>query len=223
MSDYNREQENAFAVVRRHLKDIEMPLRNGPLRDSLEAYLFFRRRVDRFLQEHFTSICGEACYRSRLSACCTKEGIITFFADVVVNALVSSPDEIEEILAVLQNPRTAVKCVYLGEKGCLWRIKPIVCTMFLCDRAQDEAFEKNPALRQQWQNFQTLKKRFTWPDRPVLFDELENIFIEAGHSSSLMYLHNSPGLIRVKQRAGLHTQIKLKNEYTAAQACTDSD
>jgi hypothetical protein len=35
-----------------------------------------------------------------------------------------------------------------------------------------------------------------------LFDELEQLFIDAGYRSPLMYLHNGPGLLRVKERAG---------------------
>ena len=207
MNKYNREQHSAFELVRRHFKDIEALNRNGRIPNSLEDYLQFRRSVDRFLEVHFSSICHQRCYRSRLSACCSREGIITFFADVVVNTLLSSPDDIEKILEVLQSPRSEVKCVYLGKNGCLWRLKPCVCTMFLCDRAQDEVFGENPALRQQWENFQALKKRFTWPDRPVLFDALERAFLKAGHSSALMYLHNSPGLLRVKHNAKLKWEI----------------
>ncbi len=203
MSDYNREQYTAFDLVRRHCKDLMALNRNGHISSSLEDYLQFRRAVDRFLQDHFSSTCHEACYRNRLSACCSREGIISFFADVVVNALHSPPQEIDYILDVLQNPGSIEKCVYLGENGCLWRIKPIVCTMFLCDRAQDAVFGRNPDLRHQWEEFQVLKKRFTWPDRPVLFDDLESVFIEGGYSSPLMYLHNSPGLLRLKKTNGI--------------------
>jgi hypothetical protein len=32
---------------------------------------------------------------------------------------------------------------------------------------------------------------------------IENYFIADGCSSSLMYLHNSPGLLRVKRQAGV--------------------
>jgi hypothetical protein len=75
--------------------------------------------------------------------------------------------------------------------------------MFICDDAQKKIFNSAPAVRQKWEEFKQLKKHFTWPDRPVLFDALEAIFIKAGYSSPLMYLHNSPGLLRVKQRASL--------------------
>jgi hypothetical protein len=36
----------------------------------------------------------------------------------------------------------------------------------------------------------------------VLFDDLEAFFIDCGCTSPLMYLHNSPGLLRVKQKRG---------------------
>ena len=203
MNDYNREQYTALDLVRRHCKDLRVVNRLGRISSAVEDYLQFRRAVDRFLQDHFSPTCHAACYRSRLSACCSREGIITFFADIVVNMLNSSPEEIDRILDVLQHPDRTDKCVYLGINGCLWRLKPIVCTMFICDRAQEAVFGGNPDLRQQWEELQILKKRFTWPDRPVLFDDLESCFIEAGHSSSLMYLHNSPGLLRLKKANGI--------------------
>jgi len=169
---------------------------------SLDDYRLFRQSVEDFLQTHFGSVCHQACYQSRLSACCSREGIVTFFADVVINALLSTTREIDRLAKALQGPGgVSTKCVYLGRNGCLWRLKPVVCALFLCDRAESEVFREQPALRRQWEAFREHKKRFTWPDRPVLFDDLEAIFIAEGYTSPLMYLHNSPGLIRVKQKA----------------------
>jgi hypothetical protein len=169
---------------------------------SLDHYLRFRQAVDDFLQTHFGSVCHQACYQSRLSACCSREGIVTFFADVVINALLSTTREIDRLTEALNGSGgVSTKCVYLGRNGCLWRLKPVVCALFLCDRAENEVFRDKPALRRQWEAYREHKKRFTWPDRPVLFDDLEAIFIAAGFTSPLMYLHNSPGLIRVKQEA----------------------
>jgi hypothetical protein len=136
-----------------------------------------------------------------LSACCSREGIVTFFADGVINVLLSTPQETDRLATVLQKGDNGPKCVYLGSNGCLWRLKPIVCAMFLCDRAEEEVFRDRPALRRQWEAYREHKKRFTWPDRPVLFDAIEANFIAAGCTSPLMYLHNSPGLLRVKQQA----------------------
>jgi hypothetical protein len=174
---------------------------------SLDDYLRFRHSVDDFLQDNFGSVCCKACYQSRLSACCSREGIVTFFADVVINVLLSTRQEIDRLAETLRQDDNGVKCVYLGRNGCLWRLKPIVCAMFLCDRAENDVFRDRPALRRQWEAYREHKKRFTWPDRPVLFDELESVFIADGCTSPLMYLHNSPGLIRVKQEA------KKKNSF----------
>lgn len=134
---------------------------------------------------------------------CSRDGIVSFFADVAVKALISSDTQLDRIMAVLQKPHDGFKCVYLGAsgEGCLWRIKPVVCEMFLCDEAKGEAFQDNPEAGKKWNEIQITRKRFTWPDQPILFDELEQLFIDAGYRSPLMYLHNGPGLLRVKQTA----------------------
>jgi hypothetical protein len=75
--------------------------------------------------------------------------------------------------------------------------------MFLCDQAQQRVFEAQTDLQSRWEQFKQDKQRFTWPDRRVLFDDLESFFIQRGCTSALMYLHNSPGLLRVKKQAGL--------------------
>ena len=200
MSSYNQEQSDALDMVQRYVAGLG-EAEKADLVGSLDDYLRFRQSVDDFLQTHFGSVCSKACYQSRLSACCSREGIVTFFADVVINVLVSTPQEIDRLSETLRQDDNALKCVYLGRNGCLWRLKPIVCAMFLCDRAENEVFRDRPALRRQWEAYREHKKRFTWPDRPVLFDDLESIFIADGCTSPLMYLHNSPGLIRVKQEA----------------------
>ena len=200
MSSYNQEQYDALDMVRRYVAGIGEDEKAG-LVTSLDDYLRFRQSVDDFLQTHFGSVCSQACYQSRLSACCSREGIVTFFADVVINVLLSTPQEIDRLAETLRQNDSGLKCVYLKRNGCLWRLKPIVCAMFLCNRAEEQVFRDRPAARRQWDAFREEKKRFTWPDRPVLFDHLEAIFIAAGYSSPLMYLHNSPGLIRVKQEA----------------------
>ncbi len=157
-----------------------------------------------YLATHFAGICTENCYQSRVSACCTREGIIAFFADAVINALVSEKSEIDILMAALQKPNRGFKCVYLGETGCMWRVKPIICEMFLCDPAKNEAFAKDPAAEDAWDALKAREKQYRWPDRPVLFDDLEKDFINAGLVSPLMYLNNSPGLLRVKQKSELY-------------------
>ena len=61
--------------------------------------------------------------------------------------------------------------------------------------------KENPVARKRWDALVRQKKDYTWLDRPVLFDTLEQICIEAGYTSPLMFLHNSPGLLRVKRQA----------------------
>lgn len=171
------------------------------LRKDLIDYLAFRDAVDAFQEEHFREICNRKCYQSKLSTCCSRDGIIVFFADVIINVLMATPPLLASLEDVLTRPHEGFKCVYLGQDGCLWRIKPIVCEMFLCNAAEDAVLKDHPAARQRWEALVRQKKSFTWPDRPVLFDSLEQICVDAGYTSPLMYLHNSPGLLRVKRQA----------------------
>jgi hypothetical protein len=202
MVEYRLEQLAALETAVRYLRSLSND-QTSRLKAKLTAYLEFRNAVDAFLRENFAALCTRTCFESELSACCSKDGIITFFADILINALCASQQEIEALFARLQNRNEGFKCVYLTKDGCLMRIQPIVCKMFLCGRAEKAVFVPNPDLKDRWEALQEQKKRFTWPDRPVLFDFLEEIVIKAGLSSSLMYLHNSPGLLRVKKQAGI--------------------
>ena len=62
--------------------------------------------------------------------------------------------------------------------------------------------EADQDLLAEWERLCRREKRYTWPTRPVLFDELEALCIEAGLKSPLMYFHRSPGLLRLKARKG---------------------
>jgi hypothetical protein len=200
LTPYQIQQLEALQMVRRHLDQC-----GASERDAISAriadYLDYRHRLEQFLQGHFHHLCNVTCYQNALSACCAREAIITFFAEVVVNALVSSPTELDRMMAPLSRPHEGTKCVYLGPDGCLWRVRPIVCALFLCDRAEREVLAPDPALQRQWQSLRDEAQRFRWPDRPVLFDEIEQRFMAAGCRSPLMYLNNSPGLLAVKRRA----------------------
>ena len=200
MSSYQQEQIDALEMVLEHLQSMSEEERLA-LTQSTAEYRLFRKNVDAFLSAHLSDVCTLKCYKNRLSACCSKEGIITFFADVVINTLVSTKEEIGLLARVLRETNNGFKCIYLGSDGCLWQLKPIVCAMFICDAAQEHIFTAAPESLAKWEEFKQLKKHFTWPDRPVLFDALEDIFIKAGYSSPLMYLHVSPGLLRGKQQA----------------------
>lgn len=202
ISDYQKEQIEALRLVRSHIASLSGS-DTARLRELISPYQSFRTETDLFLSAHFSQICNRSCYENRLSACCSKEGIITFFADIVINALVSDEGMLNRLQERLSRPNAGFKCVYLAESGCLWKIKPIVCQMFLCDKAEEKAFKENPAAGKRWDALKQQRKEFTWPDRSVVFDVIETVFIDAGCISPLMYLHNSPGLIRVKRRAGL--------------------
>jgi hypothetical protein len=199
---YQQEQHEAVSLAATHL-DTLAPDQIEALKTASREYLMFRDDVDAFLNTYFASICTQKCFQSSLSACCSREGIITFFADIVINVLFSAPDERKHLLTILKKSNTGPKCIYLGPQGCLWRIKPIVCQMFLCDAAKVQVFSDHPSAEPAWNVLKNREKQFTWPDKKILFDDLEAFFINAGHASSLMYLHNSPGLLRVKKRAGL--------------------
>jgi hypothetical protein len=200
MNSYQKEQSESLAMVQHHLATLSASERKA-IELQISDYLLFRDEVDIFLSEHFSNLCTKKCYESKLSACCSREGIITFFGDMVINALVSHGEEIKALMAVLQKPNTGFKCIYLGNNGCMWRVKPIVCEMFLCEQAKREVFREKAWAEDAWNELKKRKKLYTWPDRPVLFDDLERYFMDAGYSSPLMYLHNSPGLLRLKQRA----------------------
>jgi len=201
MNAYHQEQIEAMEIVHKHLKS--HPSARRELLALTANYLSFRAEVDHFLTTCFSRVCSQTCYQNRLSACCSREGIITFFADIVVNVLVSDSQEIEDLISTLQEPNTGFKCIYLADDGCRWKVKPIVCEMFLCDKAKETILTRDSKLQRQWSQFEVKRKQYTWPDQPVLFDELEEYFMEAGYQSTLMYLHNSPGLLRVKKKAGL--------------------
>ena len=200
MTPYQREQLQTLQMVRGYLAQISEAERET-LKNDLTDYLTFRDAVDAFQENYFHDICNRKCYQSKLSACCSRDGIIIFFADVIINALMAGPAALERLQDVLTHPHEGFKCVFLGHEGCLWRIKPIVCEMFLCDAAEKAVLKENPVARKRWDALGRQKKDYTWPDRPVLFDTLEQICIDAGYTSPLMFLHNSPGLLRVKRQA----------------------
>ena len=198
-SEYNRDQLEALFMVRQYLRSLSRS-RISQLKQWIKPYLRFRDDVADFQVLHFSEICTQKCFASQSSACCNRDGIATFFADVAINVLLSSNREVDALLDILSQDRGGFKCVYLTENGCLWRIKPIVCEMFLCKHAKDAVLENNDVLRTQWEKFRRRERQYTWPSRPVLFDKLEGLFIQAGFNSPLMYFHHSPGLLRVKNQ-----------------------
>jgi len=201
MTEYRHEQMEALELVTGYLSGLKTADMDE-LKEKLTDYLKFRKDVDIFLSTYFSEICTETCYQSQVSACCTREGVITFFADVVVNVVMSHERAIKDLFSVLRVPQEGSKCIYLGEKGCIWAVKPLICEMFLCKKAEDTMLKNNRDLKNEWQALKDREKTFRWPDQRVLFDDLEQLFIDAGYTSPLMYLHNSPGLLRIKALSG---------------------
>lgn len=198
MNAYQAEQMDALNQIINHI-DLLDSLQN----EAIRPYLLFRRQLDEFSRRHFAAFCTRACFQSRTSACCSKDGIITFWADMVVNVIMADRDQIDDLLTAIETPLFAEKCIYLGEDGCRWRIRPLGCALFLCDQVQEAVLAQDPEISRQWESFRSEAKTFRWPDRPVLFDQLEQLFMDAGCRSPLMYINTSPGLLRIKRQARL--------------------
>ena len=201
MNEYQQEQLDALTMVRHGLLRLGDANRRQ-LIQTIDDYMQFRQAVDNFLDRHFSEVCTHACYLSRTSACCSKDGIVTFFADTVVNALQSTPHQLDQLETVLNRGNGGHRCVYLGRDGCMWAVRPVVCAMFLCDRAMNAVFNDVPETKQVWASLRQQEKAFKWPDRPVLFDHLEKVFLDLGCRSTLMHLNFGPGMLRVKKNAG---------------------
>ncbi len=101
MNSYQQEQAESLAMVQRCLATLSASERQA-LEVKITDYLLFRDEVDTFLSKHFSNLCTKKCYENKLSACCSREGIITFFGDMVVNTLVSCNEEINALLEALQ-------------------------------------------------------------------------------------------------------------------------
>jgi hypothetical protein len=203
MNIYQQEQIQALQMVRQHmdLVDTVENIADFDVKAQTREYLAFRSDAETFFKKWFERICSKNCYGSRVSACCTKDGILTFWADVVINAGQMEKGELDQLERTITDPENEYKCIYLTQKGCAWRIKPIICEMFLCAEAECSVFHENPEAETRWRELEERKKTFTWPDRLVLFEVLEKLFIDAGVDSPLMYMHKSPGLLRlIRQR-----------------------
>lgn len=81
LTPYQIQQRDALPMVRRYLEQ-EGPAEREALCARIADYLAYRRRLDRFLEDHFRHLCNVTCYQSALSACCAREAIITFFAEL---------------------------------------------------------------------------------------------------------------------------------------------
>jgi hypothetical protein len=192
MSEYNRDQWMSFQSIQKACAKLD-PSQLQELRENLQPYLHFRRELEEYQCRYFGPICRESCFETYLSSCCGFESIITFFADQVITFLLSTPEEIAALSKALERPNKTGKCVYLGENGCIWRVRPISCAMFLCDQVKKIVFERHSEAKSLWKDFQEQEKEYNWPTKPVLFDELEKYFLPLGVESPHLYFHRSPG------------------------------
>jgi hypothetical protein len=200
MNDYQQEQWDALSLIMDRMRALTAPQR-ALLVSGITPYLEFRQQVDQFLAAHFATHCTQSCFENGLSACCSKDGIITFWADGVINALVADDTRMETLRQALVHPFLPHKCTYLGPEGCRWQVSPLMCAMFLCDPVQEKVFAVDPGVEGQWRELVNTAKGYRWPDRPVLFDWLEIYFMDLGCRSPLMYINTSPGLMRIKRLA----------------------
>jgi hypothetical protein len=202
MNDYQEEQWDALSKSREAICCFK-PAEAGMLRDKIGPYLKFRRQLDIFHSVHLERHCVRSCYENHLSGCCSKDGIVTFWADVIINTLLCSQTQLDDLAVALTEPAYPQKCTYLGPKGCRWQLRPLMCALFLCDAVKTKAFVDDHAAETQWEALRSRANEFRWPDKPVLFDWLESHFLAKGIRSSLMYINTSPGLLRIKRKAGL--------------------
>jgi hypothetical protein len=202
MNTYQKEQLHALGQIQDRLGCMDGRMRDG-LNALIQPYLDFRDELQRYLTTHLGEYCTRACFSSQSSACCSKDGIITFWADHVINACCWDEGAFGRLASAIQSPRYTGKCIYLGLDGCLWKLTPLVCATFVCDRAHAAVLHPHPALGRLWEQYRRQAKAFRWPDRPVLFDQLEEMFMDLGCQSPLMYINSSPGLRQVKIKAGL--------------------
>ncbi len=218
--DYNRDQWQSFEAVRRVLEALSGEER-ALLEGMIRPYMDFRNRLDAFTHRRFESFCRKTCFDEGPAACCGFESIFTFFADQVVTLLHSNSEALRAIFRVLERPNRNRHCVYLGKAGCLWKVRPIGCALFFCDQAKAAVFERRPEALSDWESFRREEKEYTWPSKPVLFDELETFFMLRGADSPHLYFHRSPGLLRVKKRAGLPVHQTFFCETSRAKCSKD--
>lgn len=200
-SEYNRDQYSSLTAILEVLRTLTARELES-LRNSALPYLRFRRTLDAFQAAHIDPFCKTTCFDTDLSLCCGFESIFTFFADQVIALLFSREEEIAAMIRVLERPNRSGRCVYLGKAGCLMGIRPVSCAMFFCDKVK-HGILSDPLLEEHWKRLKQQEEEFTYPVKPVLFDEMEAFFMARGVDSPHMYYHKSPGLMRLKRKFGV--------------------
>jgi hypothetical protein len=202
MSEYNRDQWLGLTAILDALEQMPEGEREA-LHASLWHYLEFRRELATFHARYFHDYCRRACHETGLSVCCGFESIFTFFADHLISCLLANKADRDLLVRILKRPNITGKCVFLDVHGCRWRLPPVSCAMFYCDPAKEAIFADAPEAGALFEELRRREKQFTHPDRPVLFDDLERHFRRKGLQTPHMYYHFSPGLLRLKAKAGI--------------------
>jgi hypothetical protein len=202
MNEYQKEQWDALHLGKRLLSLIGV-VEVERLKGAILPYLEFRRQVDDFLATYLGARCNQSCFANSRSACCSKDGIIIFWADVTINALCSDEIRLADLERAIERPFQDTKCIFLGPQGCHWKVRPLVCAMFLCDPVREEVIKLGNGVEDKWGALLRRAQDFRWPNKPVLFDYLETYFMALGGRSSLMHINSSPGLMRIKRLSGL--------------------
>ncbi len=199
ISSYNLDQWTSFRAILEAMGAMDAAELQR-LRETARPYLRFREELDLFHKRHVDGHCTTACFEKGISACCGFESIFTFFGDQVITVLFSDEEDMDSLLSPLTMPNTTGKCVYAGPAGCLWKVRPISCAMFFCDDVKKNILQNTEGIEGEWKEMQKREKEFTWPDRQVLFDDLEKCFMACNVDSPFMYFHKSPGLLRIKKQ-----------------------
>jgi hypothetical protein len=199
LNEYQQEQWQAVWQIIR-AKDILNHVGNTQITAEIQSYIEFRCVLTTFQKRHFGSFCSQRCFENKASACCSKDGIVTFWADHVINAYCSTRNQIDNLIKAIKEPHDSNKCIYLKPNGCVWKVTPLGCALFLCDSAQQVVFSNHSELKNDWIQFEHKAKGYRWPDHPVLFDWLEEVYLTAGCRSTLMYINTSPGLLKIKRQ-----------------------
>jgi hypothetical protein len=75
--------------------------------------------------------------------------------------------------------------------------------MFYCNQVKKDIFAEGTEAKALFEELRIREKEFTYPARPVLFDDLEKYFMRLGLDSPHMYYHKSPGILRLKAKSGV--------------------
>ena len=122
MGDYNQDQVQAITLVRHFLRKASGPTKDR-VNSMVHAYLVFIKEVADSQERFFSELCTEKCFTSHTSACCGREGIATFLADVLINAPLSTEKDLDTLLQLLSRDQGGSKCVYFTDQGCARQLK----------------------------------------------------------------------------------------------------